>query len=369
MASIQKTSNGTYKVRWHAHGKHAAKTFTRRTDAQRWKRQLETQIDRGQYIDPADAKTRLDDWIDDWHTSRLNLRPSTKIGDHDYIRLYINPHLGRYELGHITPTRVRKWVATLNQTLAPATTRKAHSILSSALKAAVDDRMIATNPCQGTKLPQTHEPTHRYLTMPEVHEIANTIDPRYKAFVYTGALAGLRPGEIAALRLTNVDLRNQRLTVTHSAVELNGEISYGPPKTNAAKRTISIGQTLTGILTTHLDEYGPGSNVTSIDTSPTSLTSPLVFTSSEGGPLRLSNFRYRQWKRAVEASVGAPMRMHDLRHTHAGLAIAQGIHPKVLQVRMGHSSISVTMDIYGGLMHGFDEGVADALDDVFTASL
>jgi integrase len=310
--------------------------------------------------------------MSDWHNSRLNLRSSTQSGDADYIRLYINPQLGPYELGRLTPTHIRKWIATLNQTLAPATTRKAHSILSSALQAAVNDRMIATNPCQGTKLPQTHEPVHRYLTMDEVHALANTINPKYKALVYTGALAGLRPGELAALNLDNLDLKNLRLTVTHTAIELNGTVTFGPPKTAAARRTISIGQTLTGILTAHLDEYGPGSNVTPLPTdrvSRVSRVSHVVFVSPEGGPLRLTNLRRRQWRQAVIGSVGAPMRIHDLRHTHAALSIAQGVHPRVLQERLGHRDITTTFGVYGGLFPGYDEDVAQALDDVFTASI
>ena len=59
---------------------------------------------------------------------------------------------------------------------------------------------------------------------------------------------------------------------------------------------------------------------------------------------------------------------HDLRHSHAALAIKEGVHAKVLQARMGHSSITVTMDVYGGLFSGFDEGVADAFDDAFSAT-
>ena len=63
------------------------------------------------------------------------------------------------------------------------------------------------------------------------------------------------------------------------------------------------------------------------------------------------------------------MRIHDLRHTHAALLISQGAHPKVIQSRLGHRDISTTMDTYGGLFHGYDEGVAEALDGAFTASL
>lgn len=174
----------------------------------------------------------------------------------------------------------------------------------------------------------------------QVHDLANTINTRYKALVYVGALIGLRPGELTALTLPNLDLKNHRITVTYIAVELNGQVTFGSPKIAAARRTISIGQTLPGILTAHLDEYGPGSNVAHLPThrvSQVSHVSQVVFDSPEGGPLRLTNMRRRQWKQAVDRSVGAPMRIHDLRHTHAALSIAQGVHPRVLQERLGPS--------------------------------
>jgi integrase len=370
MASPKKTSNGTWTIRYRDPSGHQHReTFTRRVEAEQRLRHVETAKDRGQFIDPADAKTRVDEWINDWHASRLNLRPSTETRDRIYIDRYIIPHLGRHQLGHLTHGHVRKWIATLNETLAPATTRKAHQLLRAALQAAVADRMIPTNVCEGTSLPALTDATHRYLTLPEVHDLANTIDERFKAFVYVGALAGLRPGELAALRLSNLDLRNQRLTITHTAVEQSGVITYGPPKTAAARRTIAAGQVLTGILTAHLDDFGPGSNVTHITGVTDTITSPLVFTASEGGPLRLTNLRRRQWRQAVEGSVGAPMRIHDLRHTSAALLISQGAHPKVIQSRLGHRDISTTMDVYGGLFHGYDDGVAEALDEAFTASL
>ena len=91
-----------------------------------------------------------------------------------------------------------------------------------------------------------------------------------------------------------------------------------------------------------------------------------MFATSDGKPIRWTNLRRRQFRTAVQGSVGQPCVSHDLRHTHAALCIAQNIHPKVLQARLGHSSISITMDTYGGLFSGFDSDVADALDDAFS---
>jgi len=79
--------------------------------------------------------------------------------------------------------------------------------------------------------------------------------------------------------------------------------------------------------------------------------------------------RRRHRKPAVDDSVGAPMRIHDLRHSHAALSIAAGVHPRVLQERLGHRDITTTFGVYGGLFPGADEGVAEALDEAFRASL
>jgi integrase len=365
----RRNRHGTWTVRWRADGHQHSRNFDRRADAERFEREIKTSIDRGTYIDPAGAKTRLDEWITDWHNARLNLRPSTAGRDESYIRGLVLPHLGSKHLGRLTPAVIRQWVVTLDQTYAPATTRKAHQILAASLNTAVTDRMIPTNPCDGTPLPAATQPTHRYLTPTQVRDLADAIDERFRALVWTGALTGLRPGEIAALRLANLDLRDHRLTVTHTAVEQSGVISYGQPKTRAARRTIRIGQRLTGVLIRHLDEYGPGANVVDLTHRVTHVTdvtdSPLVFTSSEGGPLRLTNFRRRQWRRAVEASVGDPMRIHDLRHTHAAISIAKEPNPKVLQERLGHRDIQTTYNVYGHLFDGYDEDLVDALDDTF----
>ncbi len=85
-------------------------------------------------------------------------------------------------------------------------------------------------------------------------------------------------------------------------------------------------------------------------------------TGANGGGLRRSNFRNRVWLPAVAVTVGPPCNFHDLRHTHASLLIREGLHPKVIQERMGHASIRTTLDIYGHLFPGLDEAAADALD-------
>ena len=131
--------------------------------------------------------------------------------------------------------------------------------------------------------------------------------------------------------------------------EVEGRIIVGPTKTRASRRTVSLPGLLVEALESHLAEYGTGQD-------------GFVFASPNGGPLSASGFRSRIFKPAVECSVVLPFTPHGLRHSHVALLIADGAHPKTIQVRMGHSSIRVTLDTYGRLFDGLDEAVAAALD-------
>jgi integrase len=143
--------------------------------------------------------------------------------------------------------------------------------------------------------------------------------------------------------------------VAEIATEVRGKVVFGPPKTNASKRTLSLPAFLVTEIETHLEQYS---------------TSPdLVFAGRDGGPLRRNNFRRRVWIPAVEAAGLSPLRFHDLRHSAAGLMIAQNTHPKLIQSRLGHSSITVTMDTYGHLLPSLDEEVAMGLEDAHRAAV
>ncbi len=116
---------------------------------------------------------------------------------------------------------------------------------------------------------------------------------------------------------------------------------------------------------------GPGINVTHITDVTETTTSPIVFTSNEGGPLRLTNLPRRQWRQAVEGSRGRRTDAYPRPEAHlSGTGNCSGCAPEGAVVgRLGHRDIQTTFNVYGGLFHEFDEDIADALDDAFTASL
>jgi len=135
--------------------------------------------------------------------------------------------------------------------------------------------------------------------------------------------------------------------------EVNGELTVRPPKTAASRRQIALPTQLVETLAAHLAAHPP--------------VEGFVFTALSGALLRRSNFRGRVFLPAVRASVGEPMRFHDLRHSHVAALLAQGEHPKVIQTRLGHSSIKVTLDRYGHLFDGLDVAAAERLNETLVA--
>ena len=185
----------------------------------------------------------------------------------------------------------------------------------------------------------------------QVTVIANAISARHRVLILTAANTGLRFGELAGLRIKRLDLLKRTVTVTEQLTEVRGRAEYSEPK-HGSRRTLTLPRFLCDELALHLASYPP--------------VEGHVFTMSEGGPLRYSNFRRRVWLPAVEATGFTDFTFHSLRHSHAAVLIALGEHPKVISSRLGHSSISVTMDTYGHLFDGLDARAADRLDEAYS---
>ena len=266
------------------------------------------------------------------------------------FRNQIACYLGSRRIRDLEPTDVRAWVTDLMDAgYAPTTIKTALQLLGAALDTAVHDGIIPRSPVQGVKTPPYRPTEMRFLSHTEIIELGSTVRPRYRALILSAAYTGLRFGELAALRLNKMNLLKRSMTVSATASTVRGRIIFGPPKTPASRRQVSLPSQLVDVLTTHLREHGPGDD-------------GLVFSAPGGGVLRRANFGRRDWHPAVDASVGRPCRFHDLRHSHAALMIAEGVHPKVLQERLGHTSITTTLDTYGHLFDGLDKAATDALD-------
>jgi integrase len=190
--------------------------------------------------------------------------------------------------------------------------------------------------------------------------LANAVPAEYKALVYLAGVLGLRWSEVTGLRVGRLDLLRRKLTVTETLAEVRGDVQFADVKTKAARRTLDVPPFLAEMLAEHL----AGRGVDGRDPD------ALVFVSVTGAPLRATHFRKRVWAPALHVAglEGQGLTFHHLRHSAVGFLIAVNAPPRVIQRRMGHSSIRVTFDTYGSVLPQVEESVTDSLTNLFAYS-
>jgi integrase len=247
-----------------------------------------------------------------------------------------------------------QWLAELaGQGLKPATVVKAYQLFGKVMAAAVDAGIIAQSPCRRIPLPKVEQDEKRFLTPAEIARLASIIEPRFRALVLVSAYGGLRIGELAGLRRGRVDTTHATVTVLEIATDVSGRLVFGPPKTRAVRRTVSLPAPVADELEHHLASYA--------EPDPDAL----VFTAARGSALRATNFRRRIWRSAVRAAELDGLRIHDLRHTAVALWIAAGASPKEVARRAGHTSVKTVLDVYGHLYDEADVALRKRLEAMF----
>jgi integrase len=360
---------GGYQVRFYApDGSRRAKTFAKKKEAQQFATKIEADKLSGNWLDPKLARTPFEEVVATYLDGLVHLAPSTRMKVEGHLRNYILPTFRRFQIANIKPSDVRSWIsAMMKHGLSPSTVKAIHGTFSRVMNQAVLDGMIPRSPSFGVKLPKEDHGSEMNVIEPDkLVVLAEALDPRFRALIYTAAYSGLRWSELVALKVHNLDLLKGTIHVRESLVEVNGTLFAGSTKTGV-KRTVSIPRSLCDMLGEHLHEF-PG-------------TGGHVFTSAKKKPLR-RNFYKRHFLPALVKSGLDPTlclcqaedcqerhtplyRFHDLRHTCAALLIAQGAHPKEIQEQLGHSTIRITLDRYGHLFPSLHERLSDGLNEVF----
>ena len=310
--------------------------------------------------DPEHSRVLLEDFAWTWLSHQSRLAPRTlEIYTHQ-LEAHILPRidddvpaLGPLPLNALTPELVRSWhhALLLNQTKSIAA--KAYVRLRQVLNQAVDDERIGRNPCRIRRAGAEHHEEQRFASMAELLDLTAATPARYRAMILTAGLAGLRQGELLALRRDDVDLEASVIHVRRKRQQLDsGEIIEGPPKSEAGKRTVALPEPLIESLRDHLRtfvDWGDGA---------------YVFTSPTGEPIDRNNFRRRIWLRATEDAGLKGLRFHDLRHTAGTLAARTGATTKELMARLGHASANAAL-IYQHASAERDRSIAAGLTDMY----
>lgn len=350
MASITKDDGGRWRARYRDNDrKQHSKRFSRKVDAQRWLDQATTELATGTWTDPRRAAKDIPAWVQSWHDSKVDLAETTNIRSQQIITKYVEPKWAGVELGRLEHSKVQAWVSELtNEGLSPRSVRKVVGVLSGACDAAIRDRRLALNPCAGVVFPKANPVDKVFLSAEQVEDLAGESGRHGEPIVYTLAYCGLRWGELAGLRVQDVDPLRKRLNVRQSIVIVGKKVVVKPPKDHEA-RSVPVPAFLMEMLQGKLDGRGPDD---------------LVFTSVRGAPLRGGNER-RRWFDQAATEIGEPdLTPHGLRHTAASIAIGNGASVLAVQRMLGHSSATVTLDVYADLFDSDLDALGVQLDAV-----
>jgi integrase len=348
MGSIDRRPNGRWRARYRdGLGRQHSQHFDRKLDARRWLATVDVARSRGEWVDPGMARMPVGVWGAVWLDSQVQLKPSTRARYGLALERHILPTWERVPLALVSYSDVAAWVADLvGSGLAPATVRYAHRVFSLSLTHAVRAGRLVRNPAEGVPLPRVVKKAPVFLDHGQVAELAGECEP-FGLLVRFLAYTGLRWGEATALRVDRLDLLRRRVTVATAFVSVGGQLVEGTPKSHRS-REVPVPRFLARELGEHVEGLGPKS---------------LVFSTATGAPLRSSNFRQRYWLDAVAACGLDGLRVHDLRHTAASLAVKSGANPKVVQQMLGHASAAMTLDVYAGLFDADLDDVAARLDE------
>jgi integrase len=314
-------------------------------------RKLLDEVEKGFHFEPADYT--LSEYLEKWlaaHSVDESTRENYKI----VIDKQIVPELGSLPLTEVMPMHVQEYLEKKKKNLSGRYVRYHYMILHSAFEQAVLWKMRTTSPMEGVTVPKAQEKEQNVLKPEEVKEYTKKIegDPLFP-LIYTALWTGMRRSELLGLRWQDVDLKAKVIRVVQALHIVDKEYVFGDVKSEKSKRSIPISNSLTILLQKLKDSQGEKKYK----------EQDLVFCNKDGTPLSPSTVTHRY--RKITTAAGYPeIRLHDMRHTHATLLLKQGVHPKVVQERLGHASITTTMNIYSHVLPNIQEEAVLKLEDI-----
>jgi integrase len=345
------------------------------------------QASRGGFATRAEAQTALQDavavftadvtasrmtvgaYLDSWLDSRRALKPKTRTLYADAIRHYLKPHLGSTRLldlraGHLDRMYAGLDLGRKGRPLSPSTVRRIHGVLRVALNDAVKRRLMPYNPAAHIELPRERRNEARTWSAEEASRflrlVANDrLGPLYHLLLTTG----LRRGEAVGLRWQDVSFDGRVLSVVQQISDVNGTPTIGTPKTKRGTRLVSLDDTTVAALRQVRDRQASEREAWGdawVDTG-------LVFTREDGTGIRPDHVSAHF--QGLVARTGLPrIRLHDLRHTSASLALAAGVDLKVVSERLGHSQLAITADLYTHVHRHVGQDAADRIGALLDSS-
>lgn len=346
MASIKRRPDGVWRARYRDEtGREHSRHFPRKIDAQKWLDEVTAAVVRGDYLDPATAKTTVGEWADSWLKGYEQNRPQTVRQARTHLK-HIRAAFGDRRLSSVRPSEVKAWTVQLKDSgLADSTVYALHGRLGQLYSDAVHDGLVVRSPVSRKTSPKGGKQRPYVATTAQVWALHDAMPEGLRPSILLAAFAGLRVAEAVVLRVEDVDFMRG---VISPAIQYPAE----PLKTETSRTPIPISTDL----------------AVELNRMPAKFGSDTIVTTEWGrgiAPYTLET-RFREARATIEG-LPAGFRYHDLRHYFASLLIASGLDVKVVQRCLRHASAKTTLDTYGHMFPDKEESARAAVTEVLAA--
>jgi len=359
VVDLPRAADGKRRQKW-------TRGFETRKAAEAVRARLVHELTTGYYVEP--SRMTLDEWmIEHWlPVARTRVKPTTFRAYTSATRHHVVPYLGGVQLGKLTGQMLSRLYQQLLDNgrvkteggLSPATVKGVHALLHKSLVDAVNAGLIPRNPADVARPPRTGaQPQElRYWVPSELNRFLDLIEGHpLQAALHLLAMTGARRGEIAGLRWVDVDLERARITIRQTLNAVDGEIYVSSPK-SARGRTVDLDRHTVDVLHRHYErQQQRGEVYLNRDRG-----EGYVFRRRDGSridPRQLSAaFRW-----VSDHSSLPRIRLHDLRHTHASIAVKAGVSIGVVSERLGHANPAFTLARYSHILPGMSREAADRI--------
>ena len=307
----------------------------------------------------ADASQSLAEYLEAYTRGReAVVEPSTVYGYRGIIKNHVRPYpIASVSIGELTPADFREWLAEARENLGPTTVNKAFVFVRSALRQAAGDGVIQRNPTEGVKPPSRPGASPNAITEEQRGRLAATLAAATQTPDVVGMrmafYTGMREGEVCALRWRNVDFSAQTISVREAIGKDGGRLYVKEPKTKGSRRTIPMPEPLAAALRARRAEMMEQAMAAGVAFSPDMFVLGSIDRDGRTGDYRHMHphVLWERWRAVADllglkGTQGRPVTFHDLRHTYATVAIAEGVDVKTVSSTLGHANAAMTLNIY-----------------------
>jgi len=336
-----------------------------RADAERELRRLLTTIDQGTFVEP--NRLTVADYLEQWlaNYARSNVAAKTFERYADIVRSHLIPAFGSVLLLKLQPLTIQDYYTNALASgrkrgggLSKQTVLHHHRVLREAMNRAVKWRLLVRNPVDAVEPPKPDHKDIRALTEQETAKLLECArSSKAYTMIFLAVTTGMRRGELLGLRWKDVDLAKASLSVRQSLDQTKAGLAFKQPKTAKGRRTIALPSLAVEGLRAHKTDQAKIRLMMGAGFS----DQGLVFCNPDGSPYPPDSLT-ATFRSLCRRTGFTGVRLHDLRHTHATQLLRQGVHPKIVSERLGHATVSITLDIYSHVLPGMQEDAAIKVD-------